>query len=111
VNHTYDACEQQVRFAGSELRAHTHICGFFRNSEEEYLLLLPCIKQGIEQGEKEYHVVNPALRKAHLHRLESAGIDAKNVVQENPFFVPPDQFLEEFLKSKANRKASRIATN
>jgi hypothetical protein len=42
--------EYPVRFAGSELGAHRHICGFFRNSEEEYHLLLPFIKEGMERG-------------------------------------------------------------
>ena len=47
---------QPVRFAGSELGGRQHICGFFRNPEEEYHLLLPFIKEGFERGEKAFHV-------------------------------------------------------
>jgi hypothetical protein len=55
--------------------ARRHICGFFRTPEEEYQLLLPFIKEGIERGEKAFHVVDPKLRDDHLRRLKSAGID------------------------------------
>jgi hypothetical protein len=67
--------EQPIRLAGSELGAKRHICGFFRTPEEEYQLLLPFIKEGFVRGEKAFHVVNPALRDAHVRRLQSAGID------------------------------------
>src|SRR5882757_78184 len=67
--------EYPIRFAGSELGAHRHICGFFRTPDEEYQLLLPFIKEGIERGEKAFHVVDPKLRDEHLRRLAAAGID------------------------------------
>src|SRR5438046_3537280 len=70
--------ENPIRFAGSELGAQRHICGFFRNPEEEYHLLLPFIKEGFERGEKAFHVVDPKLRDDHLRRLNSAGIDRKS---------------------------------
>jgi len=46
--------EDPIRFAASELGANRHICGFFRNPEEEYQLLLPFIKEGFERGEKAF---------------------------------------------------------
>ncbi len=67
--------ENPIRFAGSQLGAHRHICGFFRTPEEEYHLLLPFIKEGFERGEKAFHVVDPKLRNDHLRRLNSAGIN------------------------------------
>ncbi|MEA3208489.1 MAG: hypothetical protein QOE70_1546 [Chthoniobacter sp.] len=67
--------EQPIRFGGTELGGRRHICGFFRTPEEEYQLLLPFIREGIERGEKAFHVVDPKLRDDHLRRMESAGID------------------------------------
>ena len=77
--------EQPIRFAGSELGARRHICGFFRTPEEEYHLLLPFIKEGIERGEKAYHVVDPKLREDHLQRMKSAGIDVTEAENSGQF--------------------------
>src|SRR5438270_7128398 len=66
---------QPIRFAGSMLRAQRHVCAFFHNADEEYRVLLPFIKDGLEQGEKAFHIVDPNLREEHRLRLASAGID------------------------------------
>jgi hypothetical protein len=52
--------EQPIRFAGSELGEKRHICAFFDSSDEEYRVMLPFIKEGIDRGEKAFHVVNPS---------------------------------------------------
>jgi hypothetical protein len=78
---TINQPEQPIRFAGSELGKNSHICGFFRNREEEYQLLLPFIKDGFARGEKAFHVVSPRLRDDHVRRLESVGIDVGGVEQ------------------------------
>src|SRR5438105_11672075 len=77
--------ENPIRFAGSELGAHRHICGFFRKPEEEYHLLLPFIKEGIERGEKAFHVVDPKLRDDHIRWLNSAGIDVVEAEKSGQF--------------------------
>lgn len=77
--------EQPIRFAGSELGGRLHICGFFRTPEEEYHLLLPFIREGIERGEKAFHVVDPKLRDDHLRRMESAGIDVAQAEESGQF--------------------------
>ena len=77
--------ENPIRFAGLELGAHRHICGFFRNPEEEYHLLLPFIKEGFERGEKAFHVVDPKLRDDHLRRLNSAGINVAEAEESGQF--------------------------
>ena len=66
---------RQVRLAGTTLGRSRHVCAFFNSPDEEYRVLLPFIKEGFERGEKAFHIVNPALRKEHLRRLESVGID------------------------------------
>src|SRR5256885_9407443 len=77
--------ENPIRFAGSELGAHPHICGFFRTPEEEYHLLLPFIKEGFDRGEKAFHVVDPKLRDDHLRRLNSAGINVAEAEKSGQF--------------------------
>src|SRR6266566_3261292 len=85
MNVTSAEKENPIRFAGSELGAHRHICGFFRNPEEEYHLLLPFIKEGFERGEKAFHVVDPKLRDDHLRRLNSAGINVTEAEKSGQF--------------------------
>jgi MEDS: MEthanogen/methylotroph, DcmR Sensory domain len=70
-----------IRFAGSVLGDVRHVCGFFRNADEEYQLLMPFIKEGFERGEKAFHVVDPKLQSQHLRRLAAAGIDVKKAAQ------------------------------
>ena len=65
-----------ISLAGSQLGEVRHVCAFFSNDDEEYRVLLPFIKEGLEQGDKAVHVVNPHQRGEHLHRLASAGIDS-----------------------------------
>ena len=64
-----------VPLAGSVLGRRPHVCAFFDTRDEEYQTLLPFLKDGLERGEKEFHIVDPALRGEHLARLGSAGID------------------------------------
>jgi MEDS: MEthanogen/methylotroph, DcmR Sensory domain len=74
-----------IRFAGSELGAQRHICAFFHSPDEEYRVLLPFIKEGIERGEKAFHIVGPELRDEHVRRLQSAGIDVAAAKQSGQF--------------------------
>jgi hypothetical protein len=65
----------RIQLAGATLGRPRHVCAFFHHPDEEYRVLLPFIKDGLDQGEKAYHIVDPALRQAHLQRLAAAGID------------------------------------
>ncbi len=64
-----------IRFAGSQLGEARHVCAFFNSDDEEYRVLLPFIKDGLECGDKAVHVVNPDQQRDHLQRLTAAGID------------------------------------
>jgi hypothetical protein len=65
----------QVRLAGSVLDRSRHVCAFFHDKEEEYQVLLPFIKEGFDQGDRAFHMVDPWHRAEHLRRLHEAGID------------------------------------
>jgi hypothetical protein len=70
---------QDIRLAGAKIDIHHHICAFFHSKEEEYQVMLPFIKEGIERGEKAFHIVNPTLALDHLERLASIGINAEEL--------------------------------
>jgi hypothetical protein len=65
---------KQVRLAGSVLDRSRHVCAFFHRKEEEYRVLLPFIKEGFDQGDRAFHVVDSRHRAEHLRHLEEAGI-------------------------------------
>jgi hypothetical protein len=50
---------KQVRLAGSVLDRSRHVCAFFHSKEEEYWVLLPYIREGFEQGDRAFHMVDP----------------------------------------------------
>src|ERR1700744_4754177 len=64
-----------VRLAGSPLSRSCHVCAFFHSKEEQYRVLMPFIKEGIERGDRAFHLVDPKHRHEHLRRLEQEGID------------------------------------
>ena len=85
TSHTTDdsrETDQPIRIGGTILGAHRHICAFFKSHDDQYRVLLPFIKEGLNSGEKAVHIVNPARRDEHVRQLGSAGIDVA-AVQEN----------------------------
>ena len=69
------AATSPIHFAGSQLGEYRHVCAFFHNSDEEYRVLLPFIKEGFECGDRAVHVVSPNRHSDHLRRSAAAGID------------------------------------
>src|SRR5260370_1692736 len=65
-----------VRLVGENLDEGMRICTFFRTSDEKYHVLMPFIREGMEQGDRAFHIVNPSLRSEHAQRMAEAGIDA-----------------------------------
>lgn len=76
-----------VTLAGSTLTHSCHACAFFHTKEEEYRVLMSFIKEGFEQGDRAFHIVNPELRAAHLQRLEQAGIDTAEAEKQGQLDV------------------------
>ena len=65
----------QLSLAGTPLESF-HICAFFNSRDEEYEVLNPFFKQALDQGEKNLHIVDPAVMDDHRARLTASGIDA-----------------------------------
>jgi hypothetical protein len=76
-----------VHLAGAELGEWRHVCAFFNSADEEYGTLLSYVREGFDRGDKAFHIVDPALREAHLERLRSAGIDAEAAVRSGQLEV------------------------
>ena len=76
--------KKKVRLAGAALDRSRHVCAFFNSKEEEYRVLLPFIREGFEQGDKAFHIVEDGHRPEHRRRLEQAGIDVADAERKGP---------------------------
>lgn len=56
------------------LGKQAHICAFFQSADEEYEVLLPYIRKGLELGQKAVHTIEPRRLEEHSRRLTTAGI-------------------------------------
>lgn len=64
----------KLSLAGTQIDCF-HVCAFFNSRDEEFEILGPFFREGIEQGEKNLHILNPNLLDDHRERLTSYGID------------------------------------
>jgi MEDS: MEthanogen/methylotroph, DcmR Sensory domain len=76
---------EPVPFANASLGKHRHICALFRSPEEQYRVLIPFIKEGIERGDRAFHVVDPQHRQDHIQRLLEAGVDILKAMTRGQF--------------------------
>ncbi len=79
--------DKRVRLAGATLDRSRHVCAFFHSKKEEYRVLMPFIKEGFEQGDKAFHIVQDSHRPEHRRRLEEAGIDVQQAERKGQLEV------------------------
>jgi hypothetical protein len=89
-----------IRLAGKNLEPYHHVCAFFHSQDEEFQVMLPFIKEGIERGEKAFHIVDPNLRHHHRHRLINAGLDADALEQRKQLEIR--NWEQAYLRSGGN---------
>jgi signal transduction histidine kinase len=80
-----------IRFASGALGEHRHICAFFNGADDEHATLRSFIKDGLDAGDKAFHIVDPALRDDYLRRLVEAGVDVENALATGQLEVAPWQ--------------------
>jgi hypothetical protein len=80
-----------LEFAGSTLGRHRHVCAFFNSMDEQHRVLRTFIKDGFEQGDKAFHLVDPERREEHLRRLGETGIDVQDAIGVGQLEVRPWQ--------------------
>src|SRR2546423_10947283 len=76
---------QPIHFAGAVLDRHRHVCAFFNSADEEQQVMAPFVREGIERGEKAFHIVDPALREDYLRWLEGFGIPIGALLETEQF--------------------------
>jgi DcmR-like sensory protein len=86
-----EASDRSRQFAGGILGRQRHVCAFFNSAEEEHRVLGSFIKDGIDGGERAFHIVDPELHKEHLRWLAGAGINVDRAMGTGQLQVRPWQ--------------------
>jgi hypothetical protein len=68
------AKKKEVTLCGTKLTGVRHICAFFDSAEEQNEVLMPFLKEGIDEGEQVVTILDSATHDDHALRLEAAGI-------------------------------------
>jgi hypothetical protein len=104
--------EREIELAGTKITCRCHVCGFFRTPEEEDNLLLPFLKDGLEQGDKAWQIIDGRLADVRYRRMTDAGIDVDASIAAGKMTIIPwqeahlkdgrfDQYaMIQFLKDK-----------
>jgi MEDS: MEthanogen/methylotroph, DcmR Sensory domain len=71
-----------IYLGGSALGDRCHVCAFFNSREEQYRVLVPFVRDGLERGKKIVHTIDPERRAEHLERLAAVGIDVTTLLQD-----------------------------
>jgi hypothetical protein len=67
--------DEPIAFAGSTLDRYRHVCAFFNSALQEDQVMGPFVRDGLERGQKAFHIIDPEQRPDYVRRLEANGID------------------------------------
>jgi hypothetical protein len=76
-----------AQLAGARLDRYFHACAFFHSRDEEYRVMAPFVREGLEGGEKAIHITDPQRRPDHLARLGASGIDTQTALESGQMQV------------------------
>lgn len=83
---------RDATLAGTKLDRYFHVCALFNSRDEEYPVLGPFFKEGLDWGEKVLNIVDPALYDDHVQRLREQGIDVDALSDKGQYqCLPWDQ--------------------
>jgi hypothetical protein len=66
---------QKVEINGTPLGRPRHVCGIFNGPEDEYAVLMPFLRDGLERGQKTFISLDPGRTAAQTKTLEKGGVD------------------------------------
>jgi len=73
--HSGLAATRTISLAGSALTCPCHVCAFYDGTDEQYDVLLPFLKEGLEAGDRALTFVDAHQRKDRIERLRRGGVD------------------------------------
>jgi len=64
-----------VHLAGSTVQRSCHACAFFHTRDEEYQVLAPFVKDGLDSGDKNFQIVEKEHLEERVAQLKERGVD------------------------------------
>jgi hypothetical protein len=71
------ANQKSLTLCGETHSSPMHICGFFDSEDERYEVILPYLKEGLENNEEVLNILESTTYTDHCQRLVNAGIPVK----------------------------------
>lgn len=89
--------DQYVTLCGKQLHGLRHICAFFESENEQYDILTPYLKEGIDIGDRVVTILESDSHLGHFARLESAGIGTSAAIEREQLMVlkSEDSYLKD----------------
>ena len=79
--------EQSVTLCGETLAGPLHVCAFFDSREEQYEILLPWLKEGIDNNEEVLTILATDSHNDHCSRMSDAGIPVEKALTDKQLKV------------------------
>jgi len=79
--------QREVRLAGVPLGKARHICALFHDRDEWFEVLLPFVREGLQVGDKAFHIIDGRRRVEHRDWLKQSGIDVEEVERKGQLEV------------------------
>jgi hypothetical protein len=88
--------QQAITLCGETLTASVHICAFFDSRDEQYEVLLPWLKEGINGNEEVLTILASDSHEDHCSRLSHAGIQVQEALTKRQLKVvaSEDSYLQ-----------------
>jgi hypothetical protein len=110
-----------VRLCGEDVHRPGHICAFFDSRDDEYEVLLPYLRQGVDAGEDVLNVLDGSRLPEHGRRLRDAGMNpdlgqVSVAASEHTYLVDGRFDIDRMAKfvedtvAAAKRKGRRVRT-
>jgi hypothetical protein len=80
---------RMVNLARSTVNCRCHVCAFFNSRDDEYKVMLPLIKEGLDVGDRAIYVLDKNRRSERLQRLAEAGVDTARAEASGQLEVRP----------------------
>jgi hypothetical protein len=79
--------QHTTTLCGETLKGPIHICAFFDSKEEQYDILLPYYKEGLDNKEEVITILESRSHNDHCKRLSKAGMPVKEVIESGQLKV------------------------
>jgi len=79
--------DRSLTICNEVLHAPIHICAFFDSRDDQYEVIIPYIKEGLDKKEKVINILEGAAHPEHLRRLSAAGINTSEEMSSKQLSV------------------------